>query len=461
MFISNADEWANFTFGQCDLGDPRRTKRLIKVSEKIARNIGQSIVKSCADSSEIEGAYRLIRNNNIEPDDMAEGGFQATAELAKGCKVMLALEDTTDVAFTHEVAKELSYTGNKVDSKSKGFMVHSILMVDADSKKTLGLIEQNRWLRDPEGFGGRKLKTQRDYETKESFKWETASKNLAERLEGSLHNTISVCDRESDIIEYLHYKSVNAQRFLVRAKSNRPLANGERLYDYAQKLTPAGTYELTIPQRGGRAKRTVTMELSFSEIDVLAPKRKQKEFGPIKGNVIICKEQGNEETGLSWVLFTSESVNSMEEARTIVGYYETRWKIEEYHKAWKTGGTQVEKIRMQSAGNIERMAVILAFVAVRLLQLREVGTDKKTSKNKCTELLTNVQWRLLWAKMEQKKPRKNFVPDIAWAYLNLGKLGGWNNSKNNNRIGWNALWEGWLKLDMLVEGYEMRLSLDL
>jgi len=30
MFISDVNEWANFTFGRSELGDPRRTKRLIK-----------------------------------------------------------------------------------------------------------------------------------------------------------------------------------------------------------------------------------------------------------------------------------------------------------------------------------------------------------------------------------------------------------------------------------------------
>ena len=52
-----------------------------------------------------------------------------------------------------------------------------------------------------------------------------------------------------------------------------------------------------------------------------------------------------------------------------------RWKIEEFHLAWKSGGAQVEKQRMQTADNLERMAVILAFVAVRLLQLKEVVID--------------------------------------------------------------------------------------
>ena len=54
-------------------------------------------------------------------------------------------------------------------------------------------------------------------------------------------------------------------------------------------------------------------------------------------------EEGKE-NGLKWVLLTSETINSFKDAREIVKYYEVRWKIEEYHKAWKSGGTQVEKL---------------------------------------------------------------------------------------------------------------------
>ncbi|MDO6505841.1 hypothetical protein Q4506_02460 [Colwellia sp. 4_MG-2023] len=58
-------------------------------------------------------------------------------------------------------------------------LIHSILMVDADSNKTLGLIEQNRWVRDTDTFGCRKTRANRPFEEKESYKWITASENMS------------------------------------------------------------------------------------------------------------------------------------------------------------------------------------------------------------------------------------------------------------------------------------------
>jgi hypothetical protein len=72
---------------------------------------------------------------------------------------------------------------------------------------------------------------------------------------------------------------------------------------------------------------------------------------------------------LHWVLLTAEAVNDAESALQVVRYYEMRWRIEDYHDVWKSG-IDVERQRFQSVENLERMLVITAFLAVRLLQLR-------------------------------------------------------------------------------------------
>ena len=59
MLIGQVDDWAAQTFGESNLGDKRRTERLIKVAGGLAGHIGQSLVKSCATEAEIEGAYRM------------------------------------------------------------------------------------------------------------------------------------------------------------------------------------------------------------------------------------------------------------------------------------------------------------------------------------------------------------------------------------------------------------------
>ncbi|EHK9183985.1 IS4 family transposase, partial [Vibrio vulnificus] len=47
-----------------------------------------------------------------------------------------------------------------------------------------------------------------------------------------------------------------------------------------------------------------------------------------------------------------------------------------------------------------------------------------------------------------------------WAYEHLARLGGWKDSKRNGRASVKTLWEGWLKLQAILEGYELALSLE-
>ncbi|PQQ37499.1 IS4 family transposase, partial [Photorhabdus luminescens] len=124
--------------------------------------------------------------------------------------------------------------------------------------------------------------------------------------------------------------------------------------------------------------------------------------------------------------------------------------IEEFHKAWKTGGTQVEALRMQSKDNLERMIVLLAFIAVRIHQLRFMGLNKEEAeKESCETVLSPLAWKLLWSKQEKRRPPKK-APSLHWAFINLGKL-----------AGWERLWEGWFRLQTLIDGYLLAKSVDL
>ncbi len=65
MFSVNAEQWATETFSDTELGDLRRTKRLVKITTSLANHIGQSIVQSLESAADIEAAYRFSRNDAI------------------------------------------------------------------------------------------------------------------------------------------------------------------------------------------------------------------------------------------------------------------------------------------------------------------------------------------------------------------------------------------------------------
>ena len=60
----------------------------------------------------------------------------------------------------------------------------------------------------------------------------------------------------------------------------------------------------------------------------------------------------------------------------------------------------------------------------------------------------------------EKKALPNEAPDMAWAYLSLAILGDRKDTKRMGRGSIAVLWEGWFRLQTLLEGDELALSLE-
>lgn len=457
MSIDSSQDWAEKTFGHCDLGDARRTRRLVDVAARLAGCAGSSLAKSCqGDAAAQLGGYRLMRNTSVEPEAIAEAGFEAVVRQIPEDATVLALEDTTTLSYRHGIGDELGVIGNDLGASSRGFLVHSVLLVDAATERTLGLAEQQHWCRDDRAHGKKHQRKTRAYQDKESYKWQRASERLSQRLGTNMACTISVCDRESDVYEYLDYKRCNAQRFVIRASVDRSLLcpDGRLFATLDDQAKQWGHKQVEIPQRGGRKARQCTLALYAMPVRLRPPSRKNGAVGEeMKVNAIVAREMDAPAgvTPLCWRLLTSEPIDRLEALERVLRYYELRWRIEEFHKVWKSG-VGVERQRFQRAANLERMLAITAFVAVRLLQLREAMMATSDSSTTCCEALDEDQWKVLWVTTEKTPPPRQ-PPDASWAFFALARLGGFTDTKRTGRPGWTTIWEGWFRLQERVEGY--------
>ena len=93
MHINTSEEWAQLIFGNANLGDPRRTRRLALLASDMAENADSSIVKASDTPAKIEAAYRFIRNEKISPQAIADSGFSQTSEAVKQLPLVLAIQD--------------------------------------------------------------------------------------------------------------------------------------------------------------------------------------------------------------------------------------------------------------------------------------------------------------------------------------------------------------------------------
>ena len=464
--------WAEETFGKCDLGDSRRRSRLIDLCARLAESGGGSVASACGDAADaFEGGYRFVRNPHVAPQAIAEGGFAATAERAVDSELLLCVQDTTNLSYSHSVWEELGDLGGPAQSRGRGWLVHNTLLLDGETGGTVGLIDQERWMRPPHARGRRHRRKESPYEEKESFKWQSASERVRERLgPETMQRVIVVCDREADVYEYLEYQFETAGRFVVRSSIDRRAdSEAGRLWSTVGTQPPLGIYEVALTQRGGqkngkgqqarkaRRARAAEVTVRAAQVKLQPPYRPDRKLSEREIWIVQALEESppEGEEGLEWLLLTTEPVDGFERARRVIGYYERRWRIEELHKVWKTG-CRVEDQRHQTAANLERMSVILIYVAVRLLQLKEARDVQP--EQPCTPMLGEAEWKCLWMSQQKQGDARDLPeepPSCRWAYDSIARLGGFQDTKRTGRVGWSTFWKGWNRLAVMVEGFEL------
>lgn len=423
------------------------------IAEGLAEHAGKSLVGAmCGDSAALEGMYRFMENPRIKAEEIREGGFGATARKLSDYPVLLAVEDSTTLSYPHEV-EGAGDLGGPSDAPGQGLWVHSVLLVDPAEGLTVGLLEQSWWARPSRKIGKQGKEQARKYEEKESFKWQRASEALAARTGDRQARLISVCDRESDVFEYLSHKVTQGQRFVVRSSVDRALdGSGMLLEEEVDSWWPNCVRTIEVPQRGGRRKRTVRLQVSAGEVTLPVPGDRPKgDLKPVTLNVVQAAEEDapEGETPLHWRLFTTEPIETREQLELILNAYEFRWRIEDFHKVWKTG-CGVEELRLRTADNLARAASILAFTAVRLLCLREL--TEREPQAPCTQVFDHTEWNCLWVCVEKTRPPAT-PPNIAWAHTAITRLGGSYASKNKHRIGWHKYWQGYVRFQDLLLGW--------
>lgn len=466
-------EWADQVFGECELGNLSRTKRLVNYATAQAAKPASatgSLFKG--EHAGMIGAYRFLSNEHVEPADIGAGVFKHTAGqceevVEKGGEVVV-LEDSTTVGFSHDVSEELGDIGGAEGTKKRGFIVHTALAFDAMTGDVLGLVDQQRWVR-PDDRPSRDERKRRPYEEKEQVKWQRTSEHVRELLGPLNSHVIHVCDREADIFEYLQNKIEHGERFVVRASYNRRIKgqSSELKHHLRKELEEApvlGERTVTIEQRGrvrgpkvkpARKEDKVKVSVRAATVTLLVTQpSKFPNRTPITVNAVWICEKGEPDPEssrkpLDWMLLSSEPVDTFKAASRVADLYEGRWRIEEHFKILKTGCGLKDR-RLQSAGGMERLLVILSAIATRIQQLGVLANADP--KGSCEKALPREYWTVLFLMISKGKSLPARPPTLRWAMESIAKLGGWTDSKRNGRIGWISLWRGWLDLEAHVQG---------
>jgi hypothetical protein len=443
-------QWASRNFDDAPLPDARLRKRLTAVAEGITLHPEGSVPERCSTWAETMAAYRLLGNDRLEPVAIITPHAELTRRRCRGRGDVLLVQDWTELTWTYDFG-ELD------------LLQHETLALDADGR-VLGLLDA-QWARDaPEA----KTRKERRETWGRSWFWPDAVATVGEAPEGC--RFITVADREADDFKLITTCRNFGHGFVIRCQHDRHVNDGsDRLRSYLSKQRVRGKVKVNLPARRAvrtgppqrrrpkaRPAREATLAVRWARV-TLDPPRNDPRFKTGEEVWVVWAEEVDPPRGeeaVQWILLCGDAIKRLGDARRMMRWYKFRWKIEELHKAQKTG-CRLEQSQLHEEAGFVRLAAITVVVAVRLLELRDAarGTlGKEADRADDPAMLVEMVdwlWIMVVAKLgqveaDQLTPRR--------FYETLARQGGWLARKSDGPPGWLTLYRGWRKVALLVAG---------
>lgn len=434
--------WVKTELGSAKLGDPRLDKRLAIIVEAFANLPQASIPQASGLWSKTKATYRFLNNKKVTPEKILKPHQQATQQRVSQKKVVLAVQDTTSLNYTHlSQTQGLGHIGT--DPRSRGIVLHTTLALTPE-RVALGIICQQSWTR-PQ-YGSAKKRRKKSIDHKESQKW-LHSFAATEELQNQIPKTqlINVADRESDVYELFLQASRCRTKLLIRAAWDRRVDHRQKhLWPYLEAQPLAATQQVQITRRKEKKSRTATVEIRFAKV-TLKPPRRAPALSPLSLYAVYVNEPHppRGEEALSWMLLSTVKIHSAAQAIRCSEYYAVRFTIELFHKVLKSG-CRVEKRQLQSAEALRRCLALDSLVACRILALTMLG--RTVPDLPCSVIFEDHEWQSLYCFIHQTAKPPKTAPSLNQAIGWIARLGGFLHRKGDGHPGAIVLWRGLQRL---------------
>lgn len=450
----SALEFAQQTWGTVELGDRRLTARAVRMGSCMVIHPDASLARQMQNPAGLEGAYRLMNNNQVNLRALLAPTLARTRQSASRVPVVLWVNDQTELDYTFQRAK--NGMGPIGDGKGRGLLMHSTLAIRPETREVIGLGDVQVYLRQetpkPEPKWTRSM---------EGRVWEVAAEQVGAAPEGT--TWVEVSDAGSDRFMYLAQCLALHKHFLIRVLFNRWVkreADGEaqKLVDYARSLSPQAGSEtiVEVPASKEQAARKAQVVMAWAGVSLppssQAPSTERQQ-APLKAWVLRIWEPTPPEgvKGLEWILLSSLPVTCLEEAHLRVEWYTCRWFCEDFHQCLKTG-CRIEHSQLSDRSDTENLLGFVIPIAVHLLQLRQ-------AVRQLPECLAVEAVDPLMVEVVAEKQHVDSQTMSLQTFWNLiARLGGFQGRKRDGYPGWRTLWWGWRYVSDLTEGARLAIN---
>jgi transposase-like protein/transposase Tn5 family protein len=444
------DSWAWTEFGEADLGDSRRTERLVELAKTLAQRPTASLPDACVDGAQLKAAYRFFDNAAVTPEAVLASHVAATRERMTQVPVVLAIQDTTELDYTsHPATTGLGFLN---DLKHQGLLVHTTLALTPE-RLPLGLVAQQVWTRPT--LGHRATRKTRALTEKESQKWVLSLEAVKEtRVHCPSTRFVCVGDREADVYDLFLVERPPGVDLLVRAAWDRRVTDPQKHLWAAVGAAPvAGSAEVTIPRHPGQPARTATLTVRFRAVRLRPPRSRTKEKLPTAPVWAVWVQEAAPPEGsapIEWLLLTTCPVLTPEQALHCVAWYACRWGIEVWHKILKSG-CQIEARQLESAERLQRCLTLYSVIAWRVLYATVLA--RTVPDRPCTVLLETAEWQALYCTTHRTPTPPATPPTLRQAVRWIAQLGGFLARTRDGEPGVTTLWKGFQHLADLTTMY--------
>lgn len=405
-----------------------------------------------------QGAYGVLENPAVTPGAVARADHRATYRvLADEPFAFVALDPSSLRITDRNRAKGTGRVGTR-SPNARGFQVLSGVVVRADGTP-VGLGAQTWWTR-----GDRKLrvsKHKRKLHEKETRHWIEAMDAATECAQaagygGRLWFQI---DRGGDARDVLLDAVRNDRWITIRAAHNRRLAEPVRrrgrarawyLWEALAQAPRVATYTLRVPRRQRSRARRVTMVVRACEVTLRLYDKWRKTTRTATLWAVQAAERGRGGGGapLCWRLLTTRPVRTEEEACAVVFGYAQRWRVEEFHRAWKDGVCHVEDSELRSARAFQTWATLLASVAMRAVRLTYRAREEPTAP--ATVEFTPEEIDAVIVLRQPKGVARGTIPSLEQCVRWVADLGGYTGKSSGGPPGATVIGRGLADLEIAV-----------
>jgi hypothetical protein len=270
-------------------------------------------------------------------------------------------------------------------------------------------------------------------------------------------------DREGDAWPILGQADKDGHWFTIRGNHNRRviLENGRQTYlrDLLAQQPVVTHYELRVSGAPKRTARVAKMAVQACRMTLdFRDKRTKKHFSK-QVNVVLAREQGTTPAGekpIEWLLLTNRPVATVENIEQIVFGYAQRWRIEDFHRTWKSGTCRVEESQLRSAEALIKWATILAAVAVRAERIKHLSRQEpnRPASDEFSPVEIRAITLLRFGKSAKKHLQAAQVPTLAQATLWLAQIGGYTGKSSGGPPGSVTLTRGLKEVAAVVRAFD-------